>query len=277
MDIQTSRIESEHIGPVTAKILRVSGPEELNSLAYSGDKSKGNAWHGNETAYQVFKAGAEGTNTYVPAVERLIEQVEANLATETQGYAIDNAVTGFLPDVVAAIQGHPEAMLQMVDLQADHMPVNVWCNTTMSGGFSTKEIAARGAAVAAFVMKLQAIRPVSLNVVVGLSRCNYLVCPINTRPMSIGQISYLLCSGGWTRHVYKVLEANLGAGVGWDKVFDAHGRKAYSQAYQEDGLKILGGDLKHDVFIPPLFLHDELAHKPVEWVSKTLARYFKGE
>lgn len=271
-----SRGRQEHTGLISW----TDGPQDLLEAAQKGlFRGDGymSSWYGSESFMDSLVSGSQGSDKFVAQSEAMLDQINARMAVQTAGMVMDNAMAGFVPDVPAAIMGLPESMINLVDTQADHAPVTVWVNTTMSGGFDAASIARRGAGVAALILKLQAIRPVQLNIMVSLSRCNFVVCPIHARPLSIGQVSYLLCSAGWTRHVYSYLSAEHNAGGGWDSIFDAYGHDAQSAEYQKNMVEFLGGDVEHDIFIPPLFLHDQLAAKPAEWVAERLKRYYKQE
>lgn len=254
--------------------LTVDGPQDL--LANVADSYGGDSWYGDDSAQTVYHRATYGHEQFVADVEAMLESVNAGLQP-TSSYLLENSIIGFTPDVPSAVMNLPECMVQMTPTQSDFAPVTVWANTTMSGGCSRSMISKRGAAVAAMVMKLQALRPTTLKVVTGLGGGQggnqFLICPIDSRPLSIAQVSYILCHEGFTRRNYSLLTAKLGANGGWDRMFGDFKHNAYHKELARQTIGFLGGDTEHDIYVPQLFLHDRLANDPVKWIEETLAQY----
>lgn len=263
-------------------IHRMDGPVDLLAVSKQGPHAAyADSWHGGFNAADTYRKSIEGDESYIAKVEAMLEKVSAKVNVETSAYRIDNAIVGFAPDVPSAIIGVPECMITMEPTQSDMAPVTVWCNVTTSAGVSADNAAQKGAAVAALVLKLQALRPVALNVVIGLDAhnargSNFVIVPITSRPFSMAQLSFILCNPGWARHTYwTVCSGRYGYSHGWDAIFKRHNRDAWAKALADETLTYLSGDIEHDIYIPPLFLKDPLLENPVKWVEDTMARYMR--
>lgn len=236
-------------------------------------------WYGSNTSAECYRKALYGSQEYVEEVNRVMDQVSNAVNVETSAYEIDNAVVGFLPDVPSAIQNLPESMVMPIATQTDFAPITVFANPTMSAGVGNHAIMKRGAVICALILKLQAIRPVNLKVIVtGDGRKipgnnHYIIVPVETRPLDVAQLSFMLCNPGWARHTYEYL-SNVGGSTGaWDSLFKRHHSNAYSPEFHKDAIGFMQGDVEHDIYIPGLFLQDRLLKEPLKWIEETLARY----
>lgn len=265
----------------------VNGPEDMleQSIALGGTyfDTHNTAWAGGRSK-DVFTKATYGDDTYVKDVNEILEAIDATIDVQTASYTFDDQVSGITPNVPNAIMGIPESMVMMEPTQADFAPITLWVYSGMSAGSEQRDIVRRGAAITALVMKLQMIRPVMLKIVDAIpegKQDHFSVCPIASRPLSLSQVSYILCHAGFARHTYGIIdkwaEAGQGDRIGWDNIFRAHGHNAQSPMLARDTIGFLGGDIEHDIYIPGLFLHDPLANDSINWIKTAIEKYRKPD
>lgn len=269
-----------------ATIAWCDGPEDIYQSFKAGKFTgwdMGGGWAG-ASAGEAFRKGAEGDTKYVPLVENMLDKVEAALADVNAGATImDNSVVGFMPDVPSAIMGVPESMITLEETSSDRAPITIWVNTTMGANWNAEQIAPRGAAVAALLMKLQAVRPVRLIGVTcyganGPRPSCYVVYPIASAPLSLAQISYVFCETGWTRQMYSMMDGRepFNGNGHWDQIlFGGFRRDTASPKYHKHMIALLGGDVEHDIYIPPLMNEDGMGNDAVKWVADKIKHYLK--
>lgn len=245
---------------------------ESSRVNCNGPKS----WYDNVTHEQAFRNGATGDDRYMKDVLAVMNQVEA-VVGETTGREWQKSVVGSFPNVPAAIIGHPRSMYRNADESHDRAPVTVWFNTVSSGRWGAKELAKRGAAVVALILKLAETRPVRLNMMMHVgesSKCpNFtVVVPIDVRTISVSQFAAMACVSGWHRWQYNFAYAYADVDGTWDALFNHHGNDVRKPELIADMKRYLGAE-KQDLYIPQAYLKDDMVKNPVEWVKRTLAMY----
>lgn len=260
-------------------LIWLDGPGDFHEAIQAGKWTgyAGGGWAG-ASATEAFRKGSEGDPQYVPLVESIMDKVDGHLAdVNTGAVELEQAVVGIIPDVPSAIMNLPESMITLEETMNDRAPITIWVNTTISGGFGGEAIANRGAAITALLIKLQAVRPVRL---VGVTcygaQSAYTLYPFHHTPMNMAQIAYCLCEAGWTRQQYPYFEKYHGGNGSWPEIFSAFGfGKVGSAEYHRHMIELFGGDVNHDVYVPEMFLHDELTTNPAKWVAERLKHYMK--
>jgi len=191
------------------------------------------------------------------------------------------SVVGSHPSIADAIAGRPKAMYAQQKEMSDRGAVTVWFNTVSSGGWDASDLAPRGAAVAALVLKLAETRPVELKMLAGIGQCSetpnvFIVVPFNVQTMNVSQIAHLTCSSGWHRSTYQMTvdydNSAFKCNGSWDGLFNHHGRDVNDPKYIRDVKRFLGA-AEGDLYIPQAFLRDEMVKNPVAWVERTLAQF----
>jgi len=99
-------------------------------------------------------------------------------------YHLIERVVGFIPNVPTSIIGHPKNMWRR-DMSEQENLITIYTEVVVSGGVSHKEMVQRGIALLAFVMVMQAVRPIELytiNMLGGNKGCYGTVTKIETKP-----------------------------------------------------------------------------------------------
>jgi hypothetical protein len=193
-------------------------------------------------------------------------------------------VAGFVPNVPAAIIGHPEAMFKrtMVDNPSVSAPLTVYVDTTVSAGVSVNSLISRGVAILAFILAAETIRPVDLYCVsLGSSPSNMrqavgAVCKVQSRPMDLARAVWMLTDPGYSRRCRTEAQ------------YAQHGKRndpgnwlfniaPTSPQYESTVREVIGCE-PTDVFMKGGYLFDQLMlSDPVAWVQKMLDQHCKEE
>lgn len=191
---------------------------------------------------------------------------------------LKSAVCGFVPNVPAAIQNHPEAFFTRVRDEAQSMnaPLSIYVETSISAGVSNYEIVNRGIAVLAFVLAMQNIRPVDLYVVYAAGEClnTGIAVRIESRPLNLSVATWALTNFSFPRrlgfHSIKAVTKKHNRDIPW-----AWGLAGHSKDY-EASIRDAFGLKPDDVYIPGGHLYDTLMLKdPIAWVKQMLERHNK--
>lgn len=269
------------------RIQTFESPEEFadyagtQAIVDSYDNYSG-GWAG-ETIASGVKSLKEGDTTNLEAAQKILDQMDTQGIVSEFMPTLQSSVVGYFPDVSAYIQGLPQ---QMITLEYDEVPsptspLNVYVETSVSEGVSKDTLLKRGIAVLAFVLAMEAIRPVNLYVVCPMmprgEGKDITACPIvkvASRPMDLGRAVFMLTSVTFARRmmfsaVYKMAEFSHWTGnIGW-----MYGSNPNAKDYEIRFRKLVGMQ-PTDVFLKGGYLFDDLMMKnPVAWVKSMIEKH----
>lgn len=262
------------VGDAVAKALAEHTKVNLDS--FEKDSRGGSDWYDYVSYDEAMQGGATGDDRHIKDVLAVMNNVEAAVGS-TSGREWQKSVVGSFPNVPAAIIGHPRAMYRNADESHDRAPITVWFNTVSSGGWDAKQLAKRGAAVVAFLLKLAEVRPVRLNMMMHVGQSSKfpnftIVVPIDVRTINVAQFAGMACVSGWHRWQYNLAQDFCGADLSWDALFYHHGSNPTNPEFIRDMKEYLGAE-PQDIYIPQAYLSDDMVRNPVAWVKRTLALY----
>lgn len=238
---------------------------------WSDDGSK---WFGYLTYAQAMEGMTVGQESLVPKAEALLEKIDA--AVETPHCEWLPSIYGAYPIVPEYLANSPECMRHKTQVPTDVAPVSVYVSTTCSGSIEDDVMLARGVAILALIMKLQAIRPIDLYMLAethGQTDGEFLqVIHIPTQPLNISVAAFVLGRVGWARHltysVARMLDKFNGC---WPRNY-AMGDSAWVSHVRET-LNMQ----PHDLYIGAAREWDDMVTKPVEWVNGWVKKLALGE
>lgn len=106
------------------------------------------------------------------------------------------SVAGAYPVVPEYLIGMPESMRARVPVESDAAPLDIYIEANIAAGVTAQELASRGAAIAASIMRASEERPVSLNFLshnklstgTASGQHVYMSCRLDTNPVSLAQV-----------------------------------------------------------------------------------------
>lgn len=276
-------------------IFDLDGPDDMQSF-YTAEApeqfrrampASADHWHGNISAKESFRRGTFGDDKYTRKVDEFLDTIDNNIHVEDEGdRRWHRRPVGYFPSVPDAIRNSPNSMWLKSDDFGDRSPLTIWVVTTMSGGCSNEDIAKRGAAITALLVKLQQVRPVELKLVSLYGENQrwpnqFIIVPMPSRPIMVSQISWCLCDPGWTRHTYNLWNPTYHGDGSWHGIFQHYRFNGNGEAdpqYHKDMLKFLEpvGATPNDVLVPQLYLLDKCVSDPIGWVKEHLDRYSRS-
>jgi len=191
------------------------------------------------------------------------------------------SIAGFIPNVPAAIAGHPEAMFRrgFVDSPSVLAPLTVYVECVASGGVTQDQLIARGVAVLAFVLAMEVIRPVDLYIALphSHSRRPGVYCPvikIQSRPMDLGRAVFMLTNPCFARRMFHTAINDLsGCGMKCGQGPWAWNSNPTDPKYEQHVRDLLQMQ-PEDVFMKGGYLTDQLMlTNPIEWVKKMIEKH----
>lgn len=221
-----------------------------------------------------------GSQKHVAAVERIVEQMQDSNLFASGLPMLAPAVCGFIPNVPAAIAGHPEAMFtrQASDMQSMAAPIAIYVETCISAGVSDTKILNRGVACLGLALALSMFRPVELYAVYsgppgdrrGAAFGN--AVKIEFAAANLGIAAWCFTDPAYPRRLgfSSVLHyANsTNDSISWN-----WGLEPTKKAYQ-DALREALGMQADDVIIPGGYVLDTLMlNDPVAWVRKMIEQH----
>jgi len=189
-------------------------------------------------------------------------------------------VAGFVPNVPAAISGHPESMFRRGYIENPNIsaPLTVYVNVSVDSKLTHTQILNRGIGVLAFVMAMELIRPVDLYVINmrghSLNPGIYgSIIKVASRPMDLGRAVWMLTSVQFTRAV-RSTDVNFRAGM----TRNGKGPFLFNLEPQEDTSEQAYRELLQleptDVFIRGAHSSDRLMiNDPMTWVQQMIEKH----
>lgn len=233
-------------------------------------------WYGGETWGDALALAAKGYPMHVAAAETLIQKIEDSGILSAGYKGFSQSVAGIFPNVPAAIIGAPESMFDRAEDRTDGSPLRVFLDTGVSNLIDVPTILKRGVAVAAFVLGIASKRPVELYGVSALaadpnkrgpeSGAVYICYRIDTRPLDLAALAYVMCSPGlWRRITFAW--ANQ---YGFERSFPYRNIGPHAPRYEAALRRALQLE-RSDVFIPGLTYQSHMYDDGPKWVSEMLS------
>lgn len=204
----------------------------------------------------------------------LLNKIDAGIQRERREYV--GGVAGAFVNVPEYLMGQPMHMRRRMHVEADVAPVRVVIETLVSAGVTQAQLARRGAAVSALVMRLGEIRPVELWAAWGMKPTNQDTVVgrvrIDTAPLNVGRLCAVMNSASFCR---SLTFAACGAALDHDVY--AHSiswawRGVPTNASHNNAMREALDLNDADVYIPGGHLNesDMMMKDPVKWVNKYL-------
>lgn len=147
---------------------------------------------------------ATGNEKLVAQSDAMMEKMEGKIDPLNHAFATMRAVTGGVANVPAYLSGSPMNMVSRRRMEAQHGPVAIFVDVTVSAGVDGPTIARRGAATLALVRALQATRPVTLIVTMGMRQKGVdmiSLTEIDTAPLDLARAAWVLGSQEYLRRI----------------------------------------------------------------------------
>lgn len=256
--------------------------EYVKQMPRSNRMEDRRGWGGVDNWDQVFKLLANGDASLVPQAERIMDQVKAENIDAPGVSLILPSVVGFMPNVPAAIIGHPESMFsrQVSDIVGYQTPLSIYVETTISAGVEHHEIMNKGIAILAFAMYMQAIRPVEIFMTSSGSihdHSQVTVVKVASNPIDLSRACFMLTSPtyarkiGYSVHGYMAGRSNYG-GHNWAWGIYPECGEAFERV--ERIMRQLLGMEQTDIFIGPGYLYDyQMRTNPVAWIKEMIEKH----
>ena len=256
-----------------ALIIELDNPSELATLAKATGSSIEQRFKqfgcksgflGGEGYSEAIRKARDGDNNLVPAAQALLDSFGLDVETTMRRSQWD--LVG-APIVPAAMAGFPLSMRRKVPVEDQSAPLTIAISTTSSAGISPEELALRGTACLALVMKLCETRPVNMlmfqeaNNTKQSLKATHLITHIETKPLSLAHACYALTSQSYTR--------GLGMGYTFSQGDTGHWPDDYHSQGYADKLRARLGLSGRDVIIGGWHLNEH--RDPHQWVKDKLA------
>ena len=233
-------------------------------------KISAGGWHGDSTADFRKKAMLGDTNL-VGVSEQFLAEIEDQIPMSRGWRNIDDVV-GAVPNIPAFLAGHPQNMRRRVRVAKSNAPLTIYMDLTSSAAIDAKDVTKRGIVLLALARLLVEHRPVELWV--GTSKGGYtktsgtVAWRIDTAPLDLARAAYHIGASAMARGFgYGVDNAIHKTGGSWPfGDYQLHCRTAKERLAMVMGSSEL-------LFIPPIYLKDELVTQPVAWLKRTMAQY----
>lgn len=251
-------------------------PDFVNVARYCPYKSGAlpTKWFGYIDAYECIERSLNGNDRLVPAAEKLLDQLDANVEILRPEWA--PCVAGAYACVPEYLAGLPECMRRMVPAVNEVTPVQVYVSTTCSASIGTDIMLARGTAILALILKLQQMRPVQLNLLAethGATDGEYLqVIRVESAPLNLAVACHCLTHVGFARHLtYGTARAQDGFNGAWPDSYSTGGA-----AWESHVREVLSMN-PQDLYIGAAREWDQAITAPVAWVNAQVRAFADRE
>lgn len=204
----------------------------------------------------------DGDLEQIKDAERMLDQINS-LSTTVNVPQWVNGMAGMFPDVPAYLAEEPECMRYRRVEEDTATPIGIWVDLTSSGGISHGVLVKRGMAILALAMKLEQLRPIEVNLMVGSpSNGVCVVVPVDSKPLNLAVTCFGMCHSAFARLLmYSVVRVESNNLVG-------------SLTREESEWRRYLDIPKHDVVIASAYLSNEdaIVADPVGWVNAQLAK-----
>lgn len=216
------------------------------------------------------KHASQGDESLVSASEKFLAEIEDQVPL-SRGWTNVEDVVGAIPNIPAFLAGHPQHMRRRQRVARDTAPLTIYMDLTSSAALSAVTVQKRGIVLLALVRMLVEHRPVSL--MVGTSKGRYgvsgtIAWRIDTTPLDLARAAYHISSTTMARGFgYGVDDAIHETGGSWPfGSYDLHCKTAAARLQAVT-------DIGEVMYIPPIFVADEMVQRPVEWLKRVMAKY----
>lgn len=245
-------------------------------------------WRGGTMDYAI-NALEHGDTSNFSAVQKIMDKIElADLFTDSIP-VLEPTVAGFVPNVPAAIAGHPESMFRRGFIESPSIlaPINIYVEISVSAGVTHTQLLQRGIAILAFVLAMERVRPIELYAVslmsdrTGTRIAHGSIVKIASKPMDIGRAVWMLTAPAYLRQLGFATSHCLAQNNdcdGWAISGDGPTHHSYEtkmrqyMQMQPDDVFMKGGylfdNMKGGYLFDNLMLTD-----PVAWVTKMIAEH----
>jgi hypothetical protein len=257
----------------------------LNHSGVGGRRLRGSYTAFSGDTFETCKEKAyNGQSENVDAIEKLVGKIESAIPISSATPRWSDAVCGHIPLVPHDIIGLPNAMLAPnYEMATDSAPVRIVTDVCVSAGVSKKEIANRGAAIAALAYTLSAARPVELIASAGMGsgpgdanidRTAIINCVrLGASPLNIRQVAFALTNQAFLRRLalassYHYQETVAGVDYPAGIVWPWNDEPRNNDARMREALGLEPSDL----YIGGFYL-DEININPEQWVRDRIAEH----
>ena len=255
---------------MTTKLERFTWGEYLASARTARLSSRHVAaeWTDYETFDSALGKMANGDDAYAPMADKLLDEI-MDLAEGSPVREWTPGVMGAYAVIPEAIMGFPQSM-RALSPAGELSPVKIVVSTTCSAGIDREIMTRRGVAILALLMKLQAVRPVELSILVegemnGRGNLFQLIT-VDTKPLSIAHACFALANAGFAR---QLTYSQMRRYHDWRGKFpEAHNTPGYDALVREHCEMT-----PEDLWIRAAHLSDPMIDNPVAWVNRELARF----
>lgn len=208
------------------------------------------------------------------AAELLESILDSAIVTERPEWqAAPSGAYTIVPEVLA---GEPFAMRHRTRDESAYAPIGLYVNTSVWCQASQQDIADRGVAIMALLIKLQDIRPVDLYVVIGQTRIGrtgntVIVTRVPSRPVDLSVAAFLFAHPGYQR--------NIGHAATQAVSPDIDSRLPFAQAeFQKNGMRRFVGMGDQDIYVPMMGSRNlrEIVGDPTRWVNDRIRDVLNG-
>lgn len=270
---------------ITPRFVMFDSPAEASrahsAANYTWPEASSNlSWYGGETVGQSRQRAIDGSDDGMAEAEALRARLMVTAQTGTQTDEPD--IMGCYPVVPEALAGIPDCMRMPTDTSSDRAPVRIFASITVSGGISASDIRKRGITLLALASSVAAARPCDLYVFT--EQGNYSgrdesgdtvsVCAVRI-PIQNGilkQTAYALTSTGFIRRICYELCGKHCNGDGLWAVPKRTSAGEVRTAAHEKGMRRIMGLAERDVYVPSLYIEDDMLSQPEQWIARELAR-----
>jgi hypothetical protein len=230
-------------------------------------------WYG--TTYNQFAQKVEtGDESLVAESETFLSQIEDQVPM-SRGWRNVDDVVGAVPNVPAFLAGHPQCMRRRERTMRDTAPLAIYMDLTSSGGISASAVQKRGIVLLALTRMLVEHRPVELWVGTSLGgpgKAGTVAWRIDTAPLDLARAAFHISATVMARGFgYCLCQKLFNTGGGWP--FASH--SVHCNTAKARLSQVFAG--QELLYIPPIYVTDELVSDPVGWIKRTLDGYVRKE
>lgn len=230
-------------------------------------------WYGE--AYEDFiKHIRIGDENRVKNSDKFLDEIEDQVPMSLGWRNIDDVV-GAVPNVPSFLAGHPQCMRRRERVMRETSPLVIYMDLTSSGGINSDSVERRGIVLLALTRRLVEHRAVELWV--GTSLGTHRVSGttawrIDTAPMDLARAAFYISATVMSRGFgYAVCQSKMQTSGNWP--FSSYDKHCVTAAERLKSV-FSGREL---LYVPPIYLRDEMTSNPVGWVKRVLAQYTKEE
>jgi hypothetical protein len=226
-------------------------------------RKSGSTWMGGNHWTESVKQCIRGTEELATKTQGLLDKLELSLPA-TLSTEVIRSPFGSRVNYGEWLAGCPTPMRRRVRRSNDMAPIKVVVDTTASAVISAETLDERGAAILAFVLKAQTIRPVELFLFtqVKIEHEDYLqLVKIESKPIALGQAAFGLCSQAFTRQLTYGIADQKGFEGQWSSLRDNHA-----------AIRSALGISEQDIYIKEAYARDPLISDSIAWITNELTK-----